>query len=555
MTKTRITKKLVAMATTIMLLVAMLIPATAAPGTPEGKITVTKYAGTSISGALPNNTGEVQVVPAGFTVLAGAGFTLYHVDEDELQDLIDLLVPGVTVVGHVIDSTGVTPTVTWELSDGTFHTATSVEPVWGAEKVTPASGQVVFDAGVPAGAIPDGYYILVETTTPAGHASATDSLIRMPMTKQGGGDNYDIHVYPKNITSDDIANKDMGDVTEPVTAGDEMDFELKTKFKSSTVDSAADLRATAIPSADPADYGTALVRERFNKYFELVGPVTSIAVRFTNAAGDLIGAPLTNVTDYEIAYTAATATAGEIIEVKLTPAGIDKAIAANAPGFGFELRAEYTGTPTAQQGVPVNVSNTMESEIGAPGVVPPIIIEVVVIPSISINGMKHDENGNPQAGATFKLATKAVNPAPGDFVKDGNGDDLIVTTLPDGKFSFSNLPNYDNATGITYYVIETAAPAGYNGGIVVPVTWANKAWYQTNHASYFVAGDWTENINLNKDITVVNTPIGTPPPQSPGFSLPLTGGAGTLLFTAVGIIVMIGAAVVYLNGKKRNIEQ
>ena len=558
MTKARIAKRIVAIATTMLMLALMVMPAAAAPGT--GKITVHKYAGNSLAGATPNNTGEAgQSIPAGFTALPGAGFTVYHVPDAAITtQVIEKAVGAVTITGRSVSASTLPPTVTWTFSDSTSTSIAAVPVAWGAEKTTDAMGQAIFDGGTATGVIPDGWYVLVETDVPAGHLETTPSLIQMPMTDENGAPNRDVHVYPKNITDDNKANKDMSGVLKPVTNGDELDFELKAIFSSSTVASVASLRTTPAPTTNPADYGVARIEEHFNLYFEQVGNNTNIRVNWLDGTGNLLPGALTQGTHYTITRTPATATNGEVIAVQLTREGIDAAIAANAPGFGFELRAKYTGAPSAGVGAAAPVENTMAAIMAAPNVVdPPIIIDKTYVPTISVTGTKVDEDGDPLDGATFKIATVAVNPQPNDFVKDASNNDLIVTTDATGVFSFSNLPNYTNAAGVKYYLIETAAPAGYKGGAVLSVVWENQAWYVTNHASYFDgSGNWRENINLLKTVTVQNVLLEDPEnPHSPGFSLPLTGGAGTLLFTAIGIIVMLGATGAYLHGKKRNLEK
>ena len=559
MTKARIAKKFVAIATTMLMLALMVMPAAAAPGT--GKITVNKYAGSSTENALPNFTGAGgATIHSDFDPLEDAGFTIYQLpNNDIIAQVIDHAEGGRTISGHTINASGATPVVTWTFSDSSTRSVTAVNVGWGTEQMTPASGTIVFDGGTATGAIPDGWYVLVETTPVAGYVPAVPALIQMPLTLTDGSINRDIHVYPKNIDTEGIANKDMTGVVQPVETNDEISFQLKSKFQGSTVNSAEDLR-TGAPSLDPNNYGTARIEERFNVYFEQVGNDSNIRVNWLNPAGEELLSGALPATHYTISRTAATATSGEIIRVQLTIAGIDAAIAANAPGFGFEIRAKYIGTPVSGANPAAPVSNVMSSMMLAPMVDDDEEHEVTDethVPTISIQGLKTKQSdGTPLAGATFKLSKVAVNPQPNDFVKDASNNDLVVTTGPDGVFSFSNLPGYDNADGLKLYLIETVTPAGYNAGTIQTVIWENQAWYFTDDADNEDAdGNWAENVNLVKAVTVVNTEIGTPPITTPGFSLPLTGGAGTLLFTAIGIIVMLGATGAYLHGKKRNLEK
>ena len=568
MTKTRITKKLVALATTILMLTAMLLPVSASPGT--GSITIRKHAGTSMAAALPNNTGAAVAVPAGYTPLGGAGFMLYQIPNANLTALIDGAGTIKTIASHAIDTTGVTPTsgvptITWTYSDGTTYTATAVALPWVSEQITAAgtglavfSGTVIPGAPGAAGTIPDGHYILVETTTPAGHLTGTPSLVQLPM-KNGAVSNYQVHVYPKNITSDGLMEKEVEGAQRPVSYDDVVPFSLKAKFiNAAGVSSAADLRNTASPSGNPADYGTAKIEERFNTYFVNDGINSNIQVRWTNAANDFIGAVLSEGLHYTVARTPATAVAGEIVAVQLTPAGIDAAILSGAAGFGFTISAQFKGLPSAGVGAPVSISNSMVADIRKAGdtTTPPPPPEVIHVPTISVTARKVDDSVVPVtlAGATFKIATVGVNPQPADFVKGAGGIDLTVTTDATGVFSFSNLPNYSNLTGAKYYLIETVTPAGYTGNAIIAVEWANKAIYQGTNPGFFNgAGNWLSGINLVRDAgDIVNTTDGTTL-HEPGFSLPLTGGAGTMMFTAIGVLVMLGATVVYLRGKKKNI--
>ena len=591
MTNTRITKKLVALATTVLMLAAMLIPVTAAPGVPEGKIIVHKYYGDDIENATANNTGAAQTPHADFTALEGAGFKVFHVPDAAVEGLLDKLVqaipevaevpegpdgtpavpaipevPAVTVTNHTIDATGVTategaPTITWNLSDGTTYTTTAVAVAWGAEQLTDATGKIEFTGPDADGAasIPDGYYVLVETTVPEEPEDlmpSAPSLIRMPMTNTDGSLNYAVNVYPKNVSSKDIVTKVIDGLEKPVTTGDIVDFILTSKFRGATVNSAADLRATDAPSENAVHYGTAAIEERFTTHFEQEGNNDDIVVKFINAAGDFVGDELEIDVDYTIERTAATEEDGEIIKVSLTPAGIDKAIEETAAGFGFTISAKYTGTPTAGIGKAAKVENDAASFVGAPGEViidPPTT--TVHVPTISVEIEKVDQDGAPLEGATFKIAT-AAQPTAAQFLKDADGNDLVVTTDETGFAAFSNLPGYTNANGAKYYIIETAAPAGYNGGTVVSVTWANKAGYMASNPGFFIGTDgdeWGPGNNLVEPAHITNTLLGTENPHSPGFSLPLTGGAGTLAFTVIGVLVMLGAAVVYLRGKKRNV--
>lgn len=180
---------------------------------------------------------------------------------------------------------------------------------------------------------------------------------------------------------------------------------------------------------------------------------------------------------------------------------------------------------------------------------------------------KVGENDEPLPGAEFKLYSDAACTKGIKFVDKGNGvytksteDDGIATALvtnEDGQFQVQGL-----ACG-TYYLKETKAPDGYvlpanpikvelvdnepdgkldgcsvEGGIV------------PSEVSPLAVGEPGEEIQTGDNIFefVVKN-------EKPGFNLPTTGGMGTVLFTAGGLVIMAcGAALVLVTLKKKKAE-
>lgn len=570
MTKVRISKKLLALATAILMLVVMVLPVAAGPGT--GQITVHKLAGNSMTGAMPNHTGEQQSIPTGFSPLAGAEFTLYRLPESAIDTINNAITATNGVTGHTIAITGGSPVVTFTMTDSTTHNVTGV--VHGTPQTTNASGQAVFGPNLP-----DGYYVLVETGVPTGYQGAAPSLVRLPLTNAQGEFNYNVHVYPKNISTEDIALKTFDNQTKPVSNGDIITFDLKGRFVSDTVTSAADLKSGT-------RYGLAEIRDIFAPTFQYVP--NSLTVHFLDTDGDIIATALPaghfNITQ----NPAAPPAAGGELHVRLTEAGIDAAIAANATGFALRLQAEYIGT-TGQSGAPV--VNTMQAIfVGAdqgtqppivtpPGVIPPGVtpppVVIVELPSINITVDKTTSaatNNAPLAGVVFAIAkvpVPTVNYVPGtpagsftatelaafaaNYVVDATGVPVTGTTGADGKIEFNNVDGYADAE-LRLYLKELVTVPGYQlKPNTIEVIFSSKADYQTASPSWFTNGNWNAGVKVTEGATVVNYSLDENDPDDPGFSLPLTGGAGTLAFTSIGIVVMLGAIVVYLRGKKKNI--
>ena len=158
----------------------------------------------------------------------------------------------------------------------------------------------------------------------------------------------------------------------------------------------------------------------------------------------------------------------------------------------------------------------------------------------NVNVFKYTMNGETEtalAGATFTLSKNADGSNPIALVSKGNnvyrvakngetGTVTEITTDGTGKFTIQGLD------ADTYYLIETAAPAGYNklAGPVTIVIGENGVVNGTTEAPQGV-----------NEVKVLN--------QS-GTELPSTGGIGTTLFYVVGGVLVVGAAVLLVTKKR-----
>ena len=116
MTRQRITKKFVAFATAALMLVAMVVPAVAAPDRPEGKISVYKFSGASLANAEANTTGEVQTVDPSYEALEGAEFTLFLLDQDDINVVNAAISANNKVARHTIAMVDGEPVVTFHMT-------------------------------------------------------------------------------------------------------------------------------------------------------------------------------------------------------------------------------------------------------------------------------------------------------------------------------------------------------------------------------------------------------------------------------------------------------
>ena len=159
-----------------------------------------------------------------------------------------------------------------------------------------------------------------------------------------------------------------------------------------------------------------------------------------------------------------------------------------------------------------------------------------------VDVFKYTMNGETEkalAGATFTLSKNAGGSNPIALVSEGNNVYRVaktnetvtvteITTDATGKFTIKGLD------ADTYYLTETAAPAGYNK-LAAPVTIVI--------GENGVVNGTTEAPRGVDEVKVLN--------QS-GTELPSTGGIGTTIFYIVGGVLVVGAVVLLVTKKRMN---
>jgi len=545
MRKRSLLKKFVAAAATAAVLIGAMGTTAAASGyggtgDTKGSITVHKYSKvTQATGTNP--TGEAISDTAGLgTPLSGAGYTLYKLTMPTLtsgQVLTDVYTSSIS---------GDSGTVTITLAGGGTVQATAAKVA--GQSYTDATGTVVFGTG---STLDQGYYLLVESTVPAGYTADDPTIISLPLTNAAGtGYVYDVHVYPKNVSSIPIT-KTLDDTSQTYAVGDDIGFTIDAAFQNdeaapNTVNSIDDLKAGS-------NYGVMRVTDT------LVGSLVydSSTVHYLTETNKKI--LLTPVADYTLTTT------GSKYVWELTNTGIDKIInneATEGKGVTLEINIQATvqisdEALTNQASSFVKKANATTDPINPPPITPPVVVptgEVVVNKTMSDN--------TALAGAQFALATNEA--ATSFLLVDGTTVDnitslaklqaeiatrkaagnplkeiVVATTVVKGTQGyavFSGLP-YDKTAGTTYRLVEVAAPSGY----------------QLKEAA--VNADLPNGFDDGKLATVTatikNYRTDEVDPDNPKFSLPLTGGTGTLLFTIIGLLIMAATVIVYIHSKKK----
>ena len=574
MTKKRITKRIMALVIATLMLVALAIPATAAPAqSNSGKITVHKYSGAGygyesddrFSGSVIPDGDTSHPEENGYTKLPGVGFRLYSLPMTTINTRVTA---GDVITGYTVNGT----VVTFTFATGTPTTVNVTGTAAGAQILTNSSGVASFPA---SGTLNDGYYLLVESAPLVGYDVATSSVIRIPLTAADGQSlNYDIHVYPKNISNKDVVLKQLGSGgAEPISKGDTIPFELLAKFKN---DAASPNKVNSVNDLKDgvSTYGSAQIIDTLSPDLAYKNDV---AVYWMANDGTLSSTALTLGSDYTVTAPGAAGAGGRVVTVTLTTEGIQKAIDNQYPGFGITLSADYIGGASAGA-----TASTITNKMGAiikkatAPTPPPVTETTIYAPQLQlvIDKVADLTGGTAMAGVEFMLlttATPTVNYQSGtsltdstytaaqksaiaaQYVLDKNGVPVVGTTDGSGKVIFSNIPGYADATGAKVWVKETKTNAGYQlKSALTEVTYDNKATYATDTATehwFNDAGEWQKDVSVVNDIEIINYEQGEDP-NEPIFSLPLTGGAGTIAFTVAGIVVMLGAAVLIVRKRK-----
>lgn len=101
-----------------------------------------------------------------------------------------------------------------------------------------------------------------------------------------------------------------------------------------------------------------------------------------------------------------------------------------------------------------------------------------------------------------------------------------ITTDANGAATFEKYEA--NGTNYDYYLVETQAPSGYN--ILDNAVKVNFTYEEVEETD----GTYTVKV-----------------PNKSGIQLPITGGTGTVIFTVIGIALMVGAVVLFVVSRKK----
>ncbi len=229
-----------------------------------------------------------------------------------------------------------------------------------------------------------------------------------------------------------------------------------------------------------------------------------------------------------------TATANHTFKLSVDTANYAASWAANG---GKQLVITYTATFNEDASTEVNVkeTNTVTFNYSFYPYVEnsheqkTATVDVTTF-AIKIDKFVEDQEANKLAGAKFDLY-RTVYPGetgvtiPHTSIK-GIKLEGDITTDDNGAATFAKYEA--NGTKYDYYLVETQAPSGYN--ILDNAVKVNFTDAQVE------ATDGTYTVKV---------------PNKSGIQLPITGGTGTVIFTVIGIALMVGAVVLFVVSRKK----
>lgn len=392
------------------------------------------------------------------------------------------------------------------------------------EETTKSDGTATFEG------LPIGLYLVTERLTDdqiAAGITAIDSpfLVTLPLTHPTDLNTwiYDVHVYPKNrvtdapvktVSDDDGSTLKVGDdiewtITAPIPVGTLSAYGIRDVLSGhlSHTDTAVSVTLGDI-ALDPDDYTVidALPGD------DPEGNTNTVIVDFTDDG-------LRTLEDIREANAAAQVKVVLTTKVESLPSnGVIANEAALFPNDSYDI------FDTTDRGVP---SNEVKSKFG----------------NFTITKTNQDEE-DPQllSGAEFQVFASEEDALAEDRVNRAisiNGKSTW-TTGDDGVglVTIEGLRASNWADGVlltdsdlfqTYWLVETKSPEGYEL-LAEPV-------------EFTVLAGATDTLSVG-ETTIINVP------ENGGFDLPLTGGAGTALFTIIGLTLVAGAGVVLARSRK-----
>lgn len=292
----------------------------------------------------------------------------------------------------------------------------------------------------------------------------------------------------------------------------------------------------------------------YDQYQYIIHDELSTGLDFVNDEnGTALGEGATTV-NVKVAFTGTGVTDASTAPTTATLSGTNKRtmaldlstwVRANQTNKGKEFTITYYAK--VNKDAVVTEKNKAQLEYGnKPGETTTTTPSEAKTPTYPLDILKTKKDSNEKlAGAKFSLYTSEIDAKNGTNpikVTGNNGDYVVDPASSITEFeSVKSIAekNYNlHVNGLaagTYYLVETVAPAGYNkltAPIKVEITKDGDNWKVSKDGK----------VEEDKIIDVEN---------STGSILPSTGGMGTIAFTVVAALLVLGVAVSFIRDRKR----
>ncbi|MFP1667012.1 SpaH/EbpB family LPXTG-anchored major pilin [Gardnerella leopoldii] len=474
------------------------------------------------------------------TPVPGAEFTVKKVTQIDGKDIDLTKYADWVKVASKIDG----------LNKGTA-TGITTEAVTGGTKNTDDNGVAKFDLKI-------GLYQVTESNPPKGFSAAESkpfymTIPRIEKDKDGNVVyNYAPYADPKNK---DLSNsvKKTADLSKTVGAGDKISYTISAEFDKMKEKAEAG-QTTADLKADDFN-GYSVVDLTPDKAFVYPTDITSVVTKVQLGTGD---APATSDTtlptaDYTVAKAkdqiAATTTdvARDKIIISFTKTGRDALATAANNNAGNVVKVfvtlEFTlaGSDVLGNNTVINKGGLIPShEKGNPDVVTGKKYKEVKFSKFKIKKVSSTDQSALEGGKFVIFANKTDAQACVTELNKANGDVANKCGEKSPRSAFGEKASA-KGTGLTeeysvkrdedFYIVETAAPAGYirNPDVVTTKATDGDVTYTFQNLPTKDKGFW--------------------------FNLPKTGAAGVIIFAVIGMCFVGSGFFVYMRRRKKEEEQ